>query len=386
MDSLPLSAADFLTGLLPDGSGQHSILRSPPLSFGSYSGELKLQKVWATGGFNHKLAVSTRARRVRREFGGADVRDFGRGVAGVRTLIPEPPTAFGPLTHDRSRQGTIGVSYDVLAPAVGELGVGLQKSLYRRTIDQPGLPLAHTRADPFLYNVNASVFVSRQLAFYGSYTRGLEETGTAPQNALNRGQAMPASITQQVDAGLRYAFVWPLKLLLGVFQVEKPYFNLSSSNVYGPLGAVRHRGIEASISGPLLPNLNIVAGAVLLQPHVSGEAVDSGRVGPIPLGPRPRFLLLSAQYQPPAWGGFSIDGQLTCGSAQIARRENDFRAPGWTQFDFGVRYRFTAGHIPAALRLQVFNVTNAYNWNVDSSGAFFPRSPRNLQANLTADF
>ncbi len=228
--------------------------------------------------------------------------------------------------------------------------------------------------------------MTKDLAAYAGYTKGLEESGTAPFSAANRGEAMPAAITKQVDAGFRYAFTSRLKMVAGVFQVEKPYFNLNSANVYGALGTVRHRGVELSLAGNLFEGLNVVAGTTLIQPRLSGEPVSRGIVGPIPPGPRPRSSFVNLTYQPQAWGGFSIDGQIYSNSEKTARSDNSFNSEGWVEANVGFRYRFTLWDAPAAVRAQLSNITNNYAWNSDSSGAFFPRSPRRFLVNLTADF
>ena len=224
------------------------------------------------------------------------------------------------------------------------------------------------------------------MAAYASFTRGLEESGTAPFSAVNGGEAMPAALTRQIDAGLRYAITPRLNFVAGVFQVEKPYFSLNAANVFGPSGQVRHRGIELSLAGRVIEGLTVVGGAVLLQPRVSGDAVDRGIVGRIPLGPRERFALITLQYQPVSWGGLGIDGQVTNNGGQVARTDNRLRVGGITQLNLGARYNFKLADVPASLRAQMQNVTNAFTWNVSNSGSFSPRSPRRFYVTLAADF
>lgn len=145
--------------------------------------------------------------------------------------------------------------------------------------------------------------LSRDLVVYASYTSGLEESGVAPFAAVNRGEAMPASRTEQLDAGLRYALTPRLRFIAGVFQVEKPYFNLDAANIFGPLGNVRHRGVEVSLTGSVFTDgLTVVGGVVMLQPRISGEPVARGIIGPIPVGQAPRTVQASFQYQPKAPG------------------------------------------------------------------------------------
>lgn len=377
---------DFLLSTQPDGSARHVIVGLPPQRAASYSGEMRATRLMAEGARRHAIHFALRGRTVRRDFGGAEVMDFGPAFVGLRTPVPKPNPSFGPLSRDHSRQLTGGVAYNGLWAGVGELGLGIQKSLYRRTIAQPAFPAASVTSSPWLYNATLTIAVDRALAVYGSYTRGLEESGTAPSNTLNRGEAMPPSITEQVDAGFRYAITPKLKLVAGAFQVQKPYFNVNALNVFGPLGAVRHRGLEFSVTGQVYDGLTIVAGTTLIQPRLSGEPVDRGVVGPIPVGPRPRYALMSVTYGPTAWKGVSVDAQLVGSSAKTAHSDNRLKAPGWTELNIGVRYSLNLFGAPATFRAQVLNLTNTYAWNVSSSGSFFPRPSRRLVTSLTADF
>ena len=377
---------DFVTNVQPNGVGDHTIVAQPRQSFGSYSGEVRATRVLTDGTIRHTLNFNARARDVQRYFGGADVRTFGQATIGVKTPLVEPVWTFGPTTDDHSRQVTGGISYDALWANVGQLGAGLQKTSYHRDIKQPAFPLVKSSDSPWLYNATLSVFITKELAAYAGYTKGLEESGTAPPSAANRGEAMPAAITEQLDAGFRYAITPKLKVVAGVFQVEKPYFNTNAANVFGALGTVRHRGVELSLAGSLFESLSVVGGTTLIQARLSGEPVNRGLVGRIPLGPRPRSSFVSLTYQPPSWGGFSIDTQINNNAAKTVRSDNTFNSEGWVEANVGLRYNFKFWHAPASFRAQIYNIANNYAWNSDSSGAFYPRSPRRFLMNFTADF
>jgi iron complex outermembrane receptor protein len=380
------SYSELLRDIQPNGAGRYSIVGLPQQTFGSYSGEVRLSKIIPDGDLRHTFDVSLRGRDVRRNFGGTDVVDLGSNTVAIRKLVPYIDFNFGPKSHDQALQGTGGASYGLFWAGVGEINMGVQKTYYHREVQQPGLPLATSQANPVLYNASGNVFITPQLALYGSYTKGLEEAGTAPASAVNRGEAMPASLTQQVDAGLRYALTPRLSLVAGVFQVEKPYFNVNTSNVFGALGTVRHRGVELSVAGKLAEGLTIVGGTVLIEPRVSGDPVDRGVVGAVPVGPAPRFALVSLQYQVPAVKGLSLDGQVQNGSAQVARSDGRLYVPDWTQFNAGARYIFKMYNVPTSVRFQAFNITNAYSWTVSPNGSFSVKSPRNFRITIAADF
>lgn len=378
--------SDTLLSTQPDGRGRHVISALPPQRAASTSGEARASRVITDGALRHTVHLAVRGRSLARDFGGAVSADFGTAIVGEQVALPRPDYRFGPTSRDDLRQGTAGVSYGAMWAGVGELSVGLQKTFYERRIAQPQFPVARSKADPWLYNATLNAAVSSSLTLYGSYTRGLEASGTAPSNARNAGEAMPPSLTRQIDAGFRAAITPRLRVVAGVFEVQKPYFNLDAATVFGPLGHVRNRGLEISVTGEIAPGLDLVAGMTLLQPRLSGEPVDRGIVGPVPIGPRPRYSTLSLTYRPAAWENFSIDLLVTESSARVAHNDNVLKLPAWVDVTLGARYAFRLYGAPAALRVRALNVTNNYGWTLTNGGGFFPRPARRVISSLTVDF
>jgi hypothetical protein len=78
-------------------------------------------------------------------------------------------------------------------------------------------------------------------------------------SAENRGAILPDARTWQADTGIRYLVTPRVKLIAGVFEIEKPYFNLDSSDVDRALGLQRATGLELSASGEVIRNFNLAA-------------------------------------------------------------------------------------------------------------------------------
>ncbi len=322
-----------------------------------------------------------------RVFGGGTGAALGPGTLGIFTVRPEPAFTFGPTSRDKARQISPGISYIGYWRGVGDISFGLQKSFYSRDVTQPNLPLASTTSRPWIYNGNVTLFATDALAFYSSFTRGLEESGIAPENASNRGEALPASLTKQVDGGIRYRITPRLTVLGGVFEVSKPYFDRDPANLFTSVGDIRQRGVEVSLAGQPVPDLTVVAGLMLLQPRISGSTVDRGLIGAVPPGRTPRLIRFNANYAPPAWGGLSLETQIEHRGANFANRVNTFKVPGVTQLDVGGRYKFEVFGASASFRLQLQNLTNAYGWQVSgSSGSFTYEAPRRFSARLAVDY
>jgi iron complex outermembrane receptor protein len=270
---------------------------------------------------------------------------------------------------------------------VGEISAGIQKAFYRRTVDQFGPTLTDTRTNPWLYNATLALQGTETLTFYASYTRGLEDAGVAPESAANPGEALAASLTEQIDAGFRYRISPKLTLVAGVFQVDKPFFTRDATNVFARLGSLTHRGVEVSLSGNPIEGLTVVSGAVLLQARVKGAAVTQGLVAKVSPGQTPVLLKLNMNYGPQAWRGFSLNGQANYEGSHYANRLNTSKIPSATVIDLGARYNFKVKDVSASVRFDVRNVTNTFGWTAaGASGLFMPRAPRVYVVRLAAEY
>ena len=372
----------------PSAIGDRFVYKQPSVDSGSYSGEVRVAKTFTEGPRRHTLDFALRGRDLRRDFGGSNTVALGRFPIYTPNALAEPVFSMGATGDDHSSQGTVGIAYDALWAGVGGIGVDVQKTFYHREMVQPApsLRVAKTNATPILYSVAGNALITKTLAVYASYTNGFEETGAAAMSAANRGEAQPVSFTKQIDAGFRYNITPAITMVAGVFQVSKPYFNVNAQNLYGPMGNVRHRGIEFSMTGMLAPGLRLLSGMVLIDPRISGDAVDQGIIGPTSVSVKPRSILLSLQYQPPQWNGFGIEGTAQHTGPMVAQPDNRLKLGDNTIFNAGARYNFKVREIPAVIRAQVMNVTNVFQWNVTYTGNFLQRSPRRFVVTVAADF
>ena len=384
----PIGHLTFYSNTQKDGFADISHTSAPPQLYASYSGELRVSRIFTDGLLSHTIHVTGRGRKGKRLFGGHDLVSGGTGFIGVSAPIPKPNFVFAEVATDNSSQWTGGAVYQGLWKGVGSISLGIQKAYYDRKVVTPGLPISLGSSKPWLYNGGISIYASDALTFYGSYTRGLEESGVATQQASNRGEAQPASITKQIDAGFRYSITPSVQLVAGMFEIKKPYFERDPANFYGRLGTLRHRGIELSLTGQVADGLTVVAGTVLLQARVSGSLVDQGVIGNIPIGAKPRISRLDVEYGPREWNGISIDFRVENIKKGFADAANKLKLPVHTTIDLGARYRFEAFNVPATLRLRVQNITNTYSWDLQGGNNLFFAylGKRRFSMSLAADF
>jgi iron complex outermembrane recepter protein len=378
----------FYRNIQQDGTATLEILSNPHHANRSTSGEARVTGVFTQDTWRHTVHMGVRGRQTYRLFGGSDTVSYGPVKLGEYIPRPEPSFHYGVRDTDDVTQIMPGVSYVGQWAGVGEVSVGLQKAFYDRAFGKENAVTTSARSRPWLYNGTLAYYATPDLAFYAGYTRGLEEFGTAPENALNRGQPMPAAVTKQFDAGLRYRIAPGLSFVAGVFEVTKPYFDRDTTNLYTVVGGLSHRGIELSFTGRLMPGLNVVAGAMLLKPRVSGLSVDRGLIAKVPAGTPTYALALNVQYGPASWRGFAIDAAVDSEGSKYANRLNTLELPGYSTLALGARYSFALwGGNRASVRAQVLNAFDADAWLVEgSSGRYSRPNPRGYLLRLAADF
>lgn len=366
-----------------DGAASHTFIATPNQSARSTSGELRLTRSFQSLGARHGLQLLFRGRRISGAYGGAAVVALGPTRVGLIEAIERPAFAFRPVSHQRTEQETVGLAY------VGDwrnlnVTLSLQRSRYEKRITDPSGFVGVASDEPWLPGATAAYQFHPKGLVYAGYTRGLEDSGVIPENARNFPGALPALRTSQRDAGLRWRLNKDLNLVVGVFDIRKPYFNLDTDNRFVPLGRVSDRGVEVSLTGRLDPTLTLVAGAVFSQPRV--DATDAaGVIGKRPVAIASRTVRASVQKMLPD-GKTSLDADLTYVGARPVNAANTLSVGDYATLDLGVRYRFRIGSAPATLRLRLLNATNTFAWKAYAGGAIQPVEPRRASITLAADF
>lgn len=375
-------------------AAQHRFIDEPDNEQRALSGEARLTGVFQGENLRHTVFATLRGRESRRNFGGASIHTFGPAQIGVRQLIPQPVWTYGGGTFDEITQWSLGAGYQLAWRGLGEASIGAQSIDYEKRITPPLSDVEYTTDADIFPSASLALTITDRLALYASYTEGLEESPVAPEIAVNAYESPPAIRTEQRELGLRYGITPRLRFVAGYFEVTKPYFNLDPGGLFRELGTETHRGVEMSLSGLVTDRLNIVAGLVLMDPVVEGEAVDANLIGPRPIGQAETTARLNLDYRTPWIEGLSLDAAVTYTGPRAAT-SREFAALGGAQLeteefatlDLGFRYRFDPPFANAAtLRMQITNVTDEFAWQVMSSGALYVSNPRGVRVSLTADF
>jgi len=382
----PVSFADLYSNVQPNGQSDHLAVGFPDQSASSTSGEVRLRGVFQAGAWRHELIFLARGRDVLARYGGDEAVDLGPAVIGSSLQVPEPTFTYSLRTNDRTKLWSIGSAYHIDWRGLAELEVGLQEESYRKTVISPGAARSTLTDHPLRAYANSAVALTHRLTFYTGYTQGLEDSGVAPSAAVNRGAVLPASRTWQVDSGVRYLVTPRFKVITGVYELQKPYFNLDTNGTDRDLGVQRARGFELSISGQQIAHFDINAGILAAKVAIVGSDLAAEGVGPIAIGqPRLQYVA-NVNYTLPWWPVLSLDlGAVHFGS-QPASVDNRIYTPAVTQLNIGGRYKFSLFGRNSTLRVQIQNAPNSYWWtNVFTPGDFEWPGPRTVFAYVTTD-
>lgn len=370
--------------LLSHSGAASAVDVSPPVKAQSTSGEIRVTGTTDNNEHHHELQLAIRGRAVDRSYGGDANIDFGNISLLDRTTFPEPPFVLGPTSDDRTRQLDVGATYEESWRGVGSAAFGALKSAYTRTTTTPATPPGTTSESPWLLSMRFAGEGGPRLICYGSFTQGLEDSALAPISAVNRGEPPAATRTWQIDTGIRYAPNQQFTLISGVFEVNKPYLNIDESGVYRPLGRLRNRGIESSITYRIR-GLTLLGGAVFLKPGVSVSAPTPVVTGAQPLGPVPLTVNLNLDYAPVFWGPWAASVQLNHLSSRYETSDDRYQLPALTTLAFGARYRWVRDKRSWTLRLDASNLSNAQGLHVSSLGVVLPEQGRRFAITLGAD-
>lgn len=381
----PASYADLYVDTQPDGQADHLLVGYPDQRTASTSGEIRLTDLITDGPRSHEVVILARGRDTGAFYGGSDAIDAGSALISQDVQVPMPEFIYSARTQDETTLWSAGLAYRGRWSKHGELTLGVQDEHYREAVTAPGEMTSRLSDSPWRAYGDASASLGDRAAIYAGYTQGLEDSGVAPSDAQNRGAILPAALTWQYDAGFRYLLGANIKVVAGLFDVTKPYFNVDTGNVDRELGSQSARGFECSVAGELIKNLNVVAGAVLGQVAVTGPNLGAEGVGSEALGQSRVYYVIDADYSIPRCTALSVDLEMYHYGPAPGNLDDSLVMPAYSNYNVGGRYKFKVLRFPTTLRLQVQNATDVRIWNYNYSPGFFQFAPRTLVAYLTVD-
>ncbi len=376
--------SDF-TLLKIDGAGNvsASAMLAPRKTNISDSGELRLSRVFAGGDVDHLVSASLRMRRSTVDLTSTHavaLPDFT--LAGPTPVKPDVAWR-GTRGEDRVDQTTASLGYGLSWNDRLQLRLGVHRTRYEKTVESVAGPVTRGQDETTLYNASVIWSPTPRTSLFASWVTGLEETGSAPQSATNAFEVLAPVEAEQRELGVRQS-LGDLTLIAALFEVSKPTTGFRADGSFGLVGEVAHRGVEASLAGPLGEKTSIVLGGVAFEAEVSGELVDAGVVGAEAAGIS--TVVLNGNVERQLVAGWSVDAQVTYNNERWVDSANTLRAPAQTTLNIGARRRFELGGRPAQFRVLASNVTGEAGYWGSPNGLIWPIAPRTIRASLTITF
>lgn len=219
---------------------------------------------------------------------------------------------------------------------------------------------------------------------YANYVQGLELGGTAPATAVNANEVMPAIETRQIEIGAKAEF-GGLTATAALFEIEKGYEYLNTSNRYVQDGKQVHRGVEILLSGDVTTGVRLIGGVTLLDPKTKNTG-NSATEGKKPIGVSDVGATLYGEYDLPWVEGMTLQSGLYYGSSQYVDATNTQSIPDWVRWDLGLRYTTEVLGNQATLRAGVENVLGNAYWVSASEGSLQLGAPRIVKTSLQMKF
>ncbi len=377
------------------GNAKHFLLADPKQDKFANSWEGLLSYHFGNDRISHNFIVGARGRYRHIESGGSDFIDFTPGDAtvpyGEKDQHGKPLLHFSDVNLGRLRQVALAAGYIGKWHGVGHINIGINKTDYNASFTDP-TGTTRSKASPWLYNASLMLEPAPWLSLYGGIVTGLEDNGSAPENAANRNEQLPALKTKQVDGGIQVRF-GKMTMVASAFQIEKPYFAFDAGSRYTRLGSVRHRGVEMSVIGDVTGRLHVMAGATMMDPVVTGVGTATGLIGKRPVGTPKLHGRIDLAYRTDLFRGLTFTGAVEHESRRAASSVtyaalggSQLFLPSRTTVDLGFRHGFTIGKVPVNLRLEVLNVFDRKSWDTIASNSFMPGERRHWNLWLIADF
>jgi len=380
------SYANLFVDVNANATGDHIVFADPPQRAASTSGEVRLSRSFTHGDIKQLFLGSLRWRNVGARYGGSDNYDAGVVSLNDQLLVARPQFNFGEQSSEHVTQQTVGFAYNLHWEKIGDLGFGLQHADYFRRDAQPGLTATRINSSPWLQNLTTSLNLSPTLTAYGSYSRGLEDNGNAPDSTVNRGQPLPAIKSRQYDVGLSWSPSLETKLIVGYFNIKKPYVAADKDNLYRLLGDEIHSGLELSLNASPLKGLTMILGGVFADPHIDHVSDANEVIGKLPVSQPRNIVQLNLDYVLPFAPQASINLSINEFSSFASTVDNRFYNGYPTIVNAGGRYKFRMHATPYTLRFMIANATNQYFWYQAGTHAFQPSHDATTTLSLAADF
>lgn len=321
-----------------------------------FSAQALLQGRFATGTLAHEFTAGLSWFRNKESWG-----DYVYDPVGTSNVWHPVPLQMstnqpGPVSERRNDLQRGVFVQDIVGLADGlKLHAGARfVNVQRNEID-----VAPTDENFWLPNVAVVYNPQANVTLYASYSQGLDHGGIAPLGTGNANRALAPGKSKQVELGAK-ADVHGIQYAAALFQIEKGLeYTDDALKLFVRNGQARHRGLEFSAQGKVLPDLTVGASLAALHTEQSGTGksnLDGKRVTDVPAL---RSTVFAEYAFTPA---LKVNGDWQFAGKKAFDDENTVFVPKYHVFNLGASYATRMSGMPLVLRAQVRNVADKFYW------------------------
>jgi iron complex outermembrane receptor protein len=211
----------------------------------------------------------------------------------------------------------------------------------------------------------------------------------------NRGQALPAQRSRQVEVGFKQQPVAGIDFEAALFRIDKPFVDNvidAAGNAIQVAGAreERHQGLELAGSWQPRAELRWHAALSLLDARTT-QAADPSWVGKAATNVAPWALALQDAWSPPALGGLRWSNLWTLAGHKTVLPDGSVALPDSWQWDTSLVYAVRRGELLWTWRAGVDNLTDHRYWREAPQASWgsiylFPAAARSARLGVTLNW
>ncbi len=394
------SAEDVFDRYCSDGSFDYYDFRSDDERRTSDALDLAIKGRGLLGGLVHQFNAGVLFTRYVARFGRQAFNLTGTGTIDGRSFVPPKPALTDENTNRDERSTELHLQDAMQLSERWSLWAGVRHT----RIDRESVRTDGSRATQYTQSFTTpwlavSHAFTQQTQAYASVGEGIE-SDVAPNRARysNRGEALPALKSRQVELGLKHASD-AIDARIALFDIRRPAANDFHTDDGAPSlddcsdtdpctrrsdGTARHRGIEAEAEWRA-GDVSLRGSAMLLRARRNGSS-DAAINGRQPTNVPTRILKLQAAYNVGAVPGLALIGFVTHEGQRMVLPDNSVATPGWTRIDLGARFTQRIGEQTLVWRLGLDNATDRRAWQEApyqfGHAYLYPLAPRTVHASL----
>jgi iron complex outermembrane receptor protein len=355
--------------------------------------DVALNATLLSGTVRHALTLGVQVNQVTQRFRGLTNNYAGIGNVEGTLFTPPAPDASSSNTNRDARSTEAYLRDAIQLDDATSLWLGLRHT--RQSVDT--VRTDGSEAAGISQSFNAPwLALSHRLAggtmLYASWGTGYEsEVAPNQPRYSNRGEALPALQSRQVELGIKGGTdhgEWSL----AAFDIDRPVSaDIGSCDVDDSCTRVRdgsalHRGVEASIAARF-GAWSLGGGAMALRARRQDSATPSLN-GLRPTNVPATTLKLQLGYRVAELPGLELLANGLYESNRIVLPDNSLSIPSVTRMDLGLRYEQAFGGRTLVWRAGVDNVFNQQAWREApfqfAHAYLFPMAPRTFALSLQA--